>query len=125
MPWQKVGFTACWLLACCLAAVCTGCGLWQPSQLSRCQAEKKAVMNRVVTQERQLDELRSERKLLAERLSEAEKQVAVYSEQSPNRIADLRRNPTESKTATPTVQPRFRRESAVPNEWSPRQKRDE
>lgn len=106
----------------------SGCGLWQPSQLTQCQAEKKKILARAVSKERELDELLAERKRLGERLADAEKQLAQLSDSTGNRLAD-RRNSTEFRAPAgsqpPRVEePRYRRETAVPNEWSARPKKD-
>ena len=108
-----------------LTIICSGCGLWQPTQQSRCLAEKKQVMSRVVSQERELDKLRSQNQQLAERLAEAEKQVAVLHDQSPSRLADGRRRVSSLESKPSGDTPRFQRESAKPNEWSARSRRGE
>lgn len=116
------------LLFVALLLCSSGCGLWQPSQLTQCQAEKKKILARAVSKERELDELLAERKRLGERLADAEKQLAQLSDSTGNRVAD-RRNSTEFRAPAGSQrakdeEPRYRRETAVPNEWSARPKKD-
>jgi len=104
-----------------------GCSLFQPSQLSQCQADKKEVMSKVVSQQRQIEDLQAERNRLSERLAEAEKQLAVVHDQAPNRLAEGRRPSSSSPSALDSgsrTSPReSTRDAVAPNQWAPRQRR--
>jgi chromosome segregation ATPase len=114
-----------------------GCGLWQPSALSKCQAEKKQVLNRLLAQQRELDDLQSQRQLLTQRVAEAERQLAQVYDQAPGRLAEGRRSGGSSASSSDSsgtssnsekrgqgAATRFQRDGAVPNEWTPRQRRE-
>lgn len=124
------------LAGCASLLMLTGCGLFQPSQLSQCQADKKQVMSKVVSQQRQIDELQTERKRLSDRLAEAEKQLAVVHDQAPNLVAEGRR-PTSNSSDVPSRSSsrestressrdssrESTRDANAPNQWAPRQRR--
>lgn len=131
----RTGYTC--LLGMVVLGCVQGCGLWQPSALSKCQAEKKQVLNRLLAQQRELDELQGQRQLLTQRVAEAERQLAQVHDQAPDRLAEGRRgggNSTGSSTGNTAgdskgiretgTGARFQRDAAVPNEWTPRQRRE-